>query len=205
MSDPAPARRRMSARARRALILEAARSEIVAHGLAAVSVRDIARAAGISSGTVTHHFASADDILAGVLRQESERSSAERARALAGARSAPERLRALGERLLADRRQMREYWSLWLDCWARAAHDAALSEWQSERYASWRALVERVVAEGVRAGELRAADPAATATDLVALLDGLAVQAFFERSELTPATATERWRSAVRELAAAAG
>ena len=195
--EPGP--RRLPAAARRALILDAARQAILAHGLPAVSVRDIASAAGVSSGTVTHHFPSIDQILAGVLRRESEHFRRVRAERLAERRSALDGLLRLGDSLLADEAEVREYWTLWIDHWARAVHDPALAQWQGERYAAWRELTTDLIEEGVAAGELRPVDSAAVASELVALLDGLALQAFFESSPLTPADARRLFRAGVRE------
>jgi AcrR family transcriptional regulator len=193
----ADARRRLPADARRALILDAARREILARGLSAVSVRDIARAAGVSSGTVTHHFASVDEILGGVLRRDSERFRAARAAALARRRSGLDGLLMLGDAMLADGPDVRDYWTLWLEHWARAAHDPALAAWQAERYAAWRELVTGLVEEGIAAGELADADPAAVAAELIALLDGLALQAVFASSPLTLPEARRRFAAAV--------
>ena len=171
----------------------------MAKGLAAVSVREIAREAKISSGTVTHHFPSIDELLNAVLRAEATRFHEVRSRILAERRSALEGLFALGDGLFADRRDLREYWALWLDHWARAAHDPRLASWQSRDYAAWRELVARLIAEGVEQGEFRPVDAGAVATELVALIDGLALQAFFQLEPMSPDEARTRFRAAVQE------
>ena len=171
----------------------------MAKGLAAVSVREIAREAKISSGTVTHHFPSIDELLNAVLRAEGTRLHEVRSRILAERRSALERLFALGDGLFADRRDLREYWALWLDHWARAAHDPRLAKWQSQDYAAWRELVAGLVAEGIEQGEFRPVDALAVATDLVALIDGLALQAFFQVGGVSPDEARARFRAGVQE------
>jgi AcrR family transcriptional regulator len=199
MPEDAAVARRLPADRRRELILEAARSVILAKGLPATSVREIAHAAGVSSGTVTHHFGSIDEILAAVVRAEAERVRAELWADASGRGSTLEALVALGEGLLSQRREVREYWSLWIDFWARAAHDRALARWQSERYRTWRALIRDLVAAGVESGELRAVDPDEAAIDIVALIDGLGVQAFFELGHVTPAAARRLLTAAIRE------
>jgi len=191
--------RRLRAPARRQLILEAARTVIVAKGLAAVSVREIAREAKISSGTVTHHFPSIDELLNAVLRAEATRFHEVRSQILAKRRSALEGLFALGEGLFADRRDLREYWALWLDHWARAAHDRSLASWQSQDYAAWRELIAGLVTEGIEHGEFRPVDAVALAADLVALMDGLALQAFFQVEGVSLDEARARFRAAVQE------
>jgi AcrR family transcriptional regulator len=189
--------RRLPPGARRELILDAAREAILARGLSATSVRDIARAAGVSSGTVTYHFPTVDLILGGVLRRESERFRAARTAALDRRRSGLDGLLMLGDAMLADRREVHEYWRLWLDHWARATHDPELAKWQGERYAAWGELIGGLIAEGIEAGELAPADPAAAATELIALLDGLALQAVFPSSPLTLREARAAYAAAI--------
>ena len=205
MPDDAAVVRRLPAERRRELILEAARSVILAKGLPATSVREIALAAGVSSGTVTHHFAGIDEILAAVVRAETERVRDELWAEATRRESALEALIALGEGLLSQRREVREYWSLWIDFWARAAHDRTLARWQSERYRTWRELIRGLVAAGVEAGELRPVDADAAAVDIVALIDGLGIQAFFELGHVTPAAARRRLAEAIRERLQPAG
>ena len=199
MTDVAQGPRRLPAEARRRLILDAARDSILARGLAAVSVREIARAAGVSSGTVTHHFPTVDGILSAVLRQESERFRESLMAALTERRSPLDGLLRMGDRLLADDGEVRDYWSLWLDHWARAVHDPQLAEWQGERYDAWRELAAGLIREGMQAGELRRVDPSAVARELMALIDGLALQTFLTPSRLTHAQARRLFAAATRE------
>ena len=75
---------------------------------------------------------------------------------------------------------MRQYWALWLDHWARAAHHPNRASWQAQDYRSWRELIAALVAEGVARSEFRMVDQDAMATEVVALIDGLALQTFAE-------------------------
>lgn len=193
----APARRRHPPDVRRGLILEAARSLIVAEGLAGTSVRELAAACGVSTGTITYHFAGVDEILGEVLRSESERFYQPLETEALGRDSALEGLRVLADGLLADGPETLEYWRLWLDYWARAAHDPALAAWHSERYRVWRGVVESLVARGVERGEFRPVDARAIAVELVALLDGLVIQAVFDGSEVSLSEARERLRTVI--------
>lgn len=192
-----PTVRRLPAEGRRSLILQAARDVIVTRGLADASVREIAAAAGVSSGTVTHHFPTVDAILAGVVREESARFSTTTQAVIDAHAGALSRLLALGEYQLRDEPQAREHWRLWLDFWARAAHDPEMAAWQQERYDTWVALHESLIRDGVAAGELTAGDPARAAVELVAIVDGLGVQVF-SHGTLVPAEGRRRYAAAVR-------
>jgi len=64
-----------------------------------------------------------------------------------------------------------------MEYWARASHSPELAELHSERYADWRSTFAEIIAEGVASGEFRRLDPVSAALTLVALLDGLGLQA----------------------------
>ena len=51
----------------------------------------------------------------------------------------------------------------------------------------------------MESGEFRRLDPDAAAVDIVALIDGLGIQAFFELGHITPAAARRRLGAAIRE------
>jgi len=56
------ARKRHPPAVRRQLIIAHASSLIVENGLVGIGAREIALAAGVSTGTVTYHFSSVDEI-----------------------------------------------------------------------------------------------------------------------------------------------
>jgi AcrR family transcriptional regulator len=192
-------RRRLPAITRRALIIDAARRVIAEQGLSGATVREIAAAAGVRPGTITHHFASIEELLTEVLHLESDRFGQELAAAVSARSGAMAGLRAIGDVMLADRPEVRDHWRIWLDLWARASHDAPLAGWQAERYRGSRRLVRDLIAEGVEQGELRGVDPDAAAVDVVAMVDGLAIQAFLEMGELTPETARRHLAEALEQ------
>ena len=65
-STPAPSRSRGDGRAD---LLAAAADYVTTHGQAALSVRAIARAAGVTHATVTHHFGSREGLLSALATQ----------------------------------------------------------------------------------------------------------------------------------------
>src|SRR5215472_3775320 len=102
---------------RRAQVLQAARSCIVAMGYERVTVRDIAIAAEVSTGTIVHYFGDKDSVLeAALLSKVQETGIAFRA-ALAGAASAWERLERLVDASLPANDDVRDEWRLWLTFW----------------------------------------------------------------------------------------
>ena len=69
----------------RAAILEAARRLFAERDISAVSIRDIAQAAGVSHGLVQHHFGTRERLVAAIVQDEIDEFAA-RPRALVGGR-----------------------------------------------------------------------------------------------------------------------
>lgn len=166
---------------RRAQIVAAARTLIADRGLAVTSVREIAQAAGVSTGTVTYHFAQVGEILHAVLRAETPLFTEP---VVLAARTAPTgrlELAAIVDGVLASTLETSRHWSLWIDYWAAAVHDPELARWQDEVYRWWRGELARVVARGAADGSLStlgAVEESASVDELIALMDGVVVQHF---------------------------
>lgn len=79
-------------RARRDHLLGAARRAIVAHGLAAVRIRDVAEAAGMAPGSVTYYYPELDELFDEVYEDAVERFCAARWRAVEAIADPRERL-----------------------------------------------------------------------------------------------------------------
>jgi AcrR family transcriptional regulator len=168
------------------MLLDAARGVIAERGLHATTIRDIAAAGQVAVGTVTYHFSGIEEVLAGVLESETESYSGPiwgRARSSATGLAG---LTALIDGLLASDLRTHEHWKLWLDFWALAAHYPQYSSWQSRVYRDLHALVGGLLTRGQLDGSLTVTDAATEAVELIALLDGLVVQAYLPGSRLTP-------------------
>lgn len=168
-------RRRLPADARRSLIVEAAKDCIAETGLTETTARDVAARSGISIGTLTHHFASMEELLLEALRSASKEFTDQVIATLAGGRTARDRVHLLIDAALPSEPAARRQWRLWLDYWARAAHDDRLATLHSERYRHWRGAFEHVIREGVQSGEFTEVDPMRVAKEIAALFDGLAI------------------------------
>ena len=148
---------------------------VVQQGLDAVSIRAVARAAGVSIGTVQYHFATKDDLLLAAYERAIDQVSA-RARAVAAQDPAPGAyIRSLLRELLPlDERREAEL-RVALAFSARSVYSPRLTELYSEGY---RALVDAVAGaleQAVARGEAASGvEPRRDATEAVAVADGLA-------------------------------
>ena len=188
MGTEAP-RKRMPPEVRRGMLLAAARGVIAERGLHATTVRDVAAAGEVAVGTVTYHFASMEEVLAGVLENEMELYSAEIWSRAASAPTGLDGLTVLVDGLLASDVRTHEHWKLWLDFWALAAHYQQYASWQSRVYRDLHQLTADILGRGRIDGSLVVTDPAGEAVEFIALLDGLVVQAYLPGSRLSPARA----------------
>src|SRR2546429_4264382 len=173
--------------ARRAQILQATRTCIVALGYERVTVRDVAKTAGVSTGTIVHYFGDKDTMLeVSLLAKVQDTGIAFRA-ALTGAQTAWERLERLVTASLPETEEGRDEWRLWLTFWGEVTRNERLRAVSERQHRRWTRFLARIIAEGSASGEFAEVDPEITATQLAALIDGLAIQTTLRNPELSPA------------------
>jgi AcrR family transcriptional regulator len=173
-------------------VCDAARHVIVRKGLERTTLRDIAREGGFTTGVVTHHFPDKQAVVVGAFAAASEEWLADVRAQLVAAGPARAQLEALVRVGLPDDPRRRAEWRLWAEMWTYAGRDAAFARQLVETDARWeaeiRGVLERAAAEGLLVG----VDPAAEATLLARLVDGLGLRAWL----------SGRWDDARRRLAA---
>jgi AcrR family transcriptional regulator len=162
---------------RTAQVLRAARACIVALGYERVTMRDIAETAGVSTGTVVFYFRDKESVLEAALLGKIQDTGIAFRAALAGAQTAWERLERLVEASLPASDEVRDEWRLWLTFWGEATRNARLRAVSERQHQRWTRFLARIVREGMAAGEFAPVDPDATAAQVAALIDGMAVQA----------------------------
>ncbi len=150
-------------------------------GLGAVSVRDVARRAGVSPGLVRHHFGGFGQLLIEAYRSVTSRVDAQIDAALAAAGEDPQaRFDAFLEASFSPAIVDRDLLSAWLGFWGLVRTDAAAAAVHAETFAAYRARLE-----GLLAG-LGVAEPRLAALGLSALLDGLWLELCLDPATFTP-------------------
>ncbi|HKV85117.1 MAG TPA: TetR/AcrR family transcriptional regulator [Ktedonobacterales bacterium] len=172
-----PARAGKREAERKAQVLAAARTCIVALGYERVTIRDIAEAAGVSTGTVVFYFREKESVLEAALLGKIQDTGIAFRAALEGAPSARERLQRLVEASLPANDEVRDEWRLWLTFWGEATRNGRLRAVSERQHRRWTRFLGGIVREGVTAGEFAPVDPEATSAQIAALIDGMAVQA----------------------------
>ena len=173
---------------RRAELAAAAARVIARAGVSGATLREVAAEAGWTTGALTHHFTNKRDLLAFTLATslEQRRERRERRREL----DAHEALRATLVDALPISEAARLHWTVTVAFCAQAAGDPGLAAVQRDAYREFREDVARLVIE---AGRTTSEQSVVEAERLIAILDGVALQALFD-PETWPGT---RQRAAI--------
>jgi AcrR family transcriptional regulator len=149
-----------------------------------------------------HYFETKDSVLeAALLSKVQETGIAFRA-ALTGARTAWERLERLVDASLPANDDVRDEWRLWLTFWGEATRNDRLRAVSERQHQRWTRFLARIIGEGIDSGEFATVDAATTATQIAALIDGLAVQATLGNPALTATQMRHLCLDALRRLLA---
>jgi len=174
---------------RRRELAEAAWRAIVKYGLDGTTTRLIARESGYSNGVLAHYFDSKDDILLEALRISHEGLD-QRIREAVDDKGGFDALRTFCIELLPISDLPVRETHLEMSMWSRALVNDELRSVQRAESARWRRLLERLIIDAQRSGELVKMPPRTIAVLISAVIDGLSIYALlypdrFGKAELT--------------------
>jgi AcrR family transcriptional regulator len=157
-------------------IVEAAWDVITTEGIQSVSMRRVAKAAGCTSGLITHHFTDKDELVTYAYEKVLDEMIANAARRVDEERSLRDKLWAAIEAIEPTTPRLQQLTVVLINFWAQAAFNRAFAARCRQDYKRWRTLISRTLRGGVEAGELRADTDIRALTDTLTLLsDGLSV------------------------------
>ena len=119
--------------------------------------------------------------------------------ALTGAQIAWERLR-LVTASLPETEEVRDEWRLWLTFWGEVTRNERLRAVSERQHRRWTRFLARIIAEGSASGEFAMVDPDITATQVAALIDGLAIQTTLQNPALSPTQMRQICLGALQQL-----
>ena len=179
---------------RRNEIVNGAIRLIAREGYEATTMRGLAAELDVSTGTITHWFATKNQVLGATLKELASRFAARTAAELAHAATPTEVLIAIGDASVPDTPERVDEQRVWGELAARAARTPDLAERHERLYAGWRRQLEKAVEAGMRDGSFGGTDAAEWARTYAALIDGLALHVLLHPESVTP----ERMRAAIR-------
>lgn len=170
---------------RRGEIIDGAIRLVARDGYEAVTMRGLAGELDVSTGTITHWFATKEQILGAAL-DEVARRMGERLDGMLETVDDPRTvLIAIGDASLPEDEATTAEQRVWLAIAARASRSTALATRHQGHYEGWRRRMEKAVEEGAASGAFRPVDPAAWALGYAALLDGLALHVLLHLEAVT--------------------
>ena len=152
-------------------ILAAARQVAARDGLTALTLRSVARGAGVAPSLVAHYFPEVDALVAEVFGALAQEEAAGLRAELEQVADAGRRLRHLLDWLPApDRAGMS---ALWLEALVLGRRNALLAERAREDLRRWQLLVQEEIELAAAAGAAQVDDPADAAARLLTFSDGI--------------------------------
>ncbi|HEX4306544.1 MAG TPA: TetR/AcrR family transcriptional regulator [Solirubrobacterales bacterium] len=172
--------------ARREELVLAAWRVIAANGIDEVTIRDIARESGYSSGVLAHYFKNKDDLLAQALRL-----SHTRIRKRQDAEEEPPKAADALKAILIDRLPMDEQRDLEarieMSFWARALRNEELHEIQEEESETLRTLLRELLEQAQKDKAVAKRHDREQVLELLgAMIDGLSLHALLYPDRLPP-------------------
>ena len=155
-SEPTPIGAPADGRGR---IMREARGQFSAHGYAAVSMQQIADAAGVNKATLYHHFRDKEDLFLTIVREELGRVRASIAAALALGGPLREQLRRVAIQVWASHQS--DFGRLMADLREHVS-ELRRAELFTQCGAPWE-VIDSAVERAIAGGEVRAVDPALVA------------------------------------------
>jgi AcrR family transcriptional regulator len=175
MSSPTSAARRKPPEERRAEIVQTAAAIALAEGLEKVTARRVADALGVFPGLVNHYFRSADELVAAAFAHAAANESQDVFSHAEKAATAAEQIQRLLREWLDNQHDSVSL--LWLDAWQASRRRPALLTAVTEQMTADLARLEALIRAGIDDGQFQAADPAAAALRIMALVDATSIQA----------------------------
>jgi len=171
---PSTGPRKASKEQRRQQLIDATISTIARKGYAALTLADVARAAGLSGGIVNFHFESKEKLLVATLRQLAEEYRRNWQTALSEAGPSPaDRLAALARADFNDVVCTPVKLAAWSGFWAEAQNRPTYMEHCGANDAEFHATVRNLASELIAEGQYSERDPGRIALAVDALLEGL--------------------------------
>ena len=189
---------------RREIFAAAALRVIMRAGVGGLTVREVAKEAGFTTGALTHYFQSKDQVLieaseysAKLVRPKMERSAKDA--------SAVDALRKVIADALPTTVANRGMWRIWVGFWERSSYNPDVARVMRLRYDEWRNRLAVLIRRAQEQGEMPSGfDADLSAQELIALIDGIAVQVLLGVGKIPAARQREMVETRIAVMVAGA-
>lgn len=182
---------------RKAQIYQAALTCFSRKGYHQTTMDDIVGEAGLSKGGLYWHFSSKKELFLALFESLVEGFDVITRASLAMPKSATEKLGDVLEMFvtLGTAEEFERIMPLMIDVWAQNWQDADVNEVAVMIYDRYRGPIVQLVAEGIASGEFKPVNASAVASIILAMYDGLMVQAMIDESLVDWETVNETVKS----------
>jgi AcrR family transcriptional regulator len=162
-------------------IIQAALEAFMHHGYHGTTMDDVAAQSGTSKGTLYWYFESKEDLLETAVRELFAGAFGEEALSeLDTYTSASDKLRALGQSMIAFMHEVQELVALFLEFWASSPQRDHVADLWMDLLVEYKDTVTTIIEVGIETGEFRSVDAEALVWALLSTYDGLAIYWMFE-------------------------
>jgi AcrR family transcriptional regulator len=170
--------RKVDSDSRRASMAAAAAKLIAESGIEGAKLRDVAAAAGWTTGALTHYFPDKRDLLLMAMQSSLDHLQGKHVEALT---PDTDELRLLLETALPLDKDRVGHWRVSLTMQMQSWADPEMSAALKKALRRWRRRIATLLVERIASGGFRAdLDPEHTADRLIALVNGVAIQAMYD-------------------------
>lgn len=154
-------------------------------GHSGLTMKKVAREAGVSQAILHYYFADKRAILVAALERVMADLDRRVLREAPGARDPRRRLRALIGACLTVATEAREFWVVFVEFWGEMMHDRDLVQVNARLYQRTRRTIGAIVAQGIRTGAFRKVRAEEAGAVVLGLVDGLSLQLTFDAKAFT--------------------
>jgi len=156
-------------------IIEAALAFFAREGFAHARMDDIAKTTGLSKGAIYLYFESKDAIIAAILKVFFRQEMLFMLRREPSPEPIHEQVLDLTQSMVGAIEHMKPFLSIAFEFYAIAGRRKEVRQFLWEYYTDLHAFWWELIQRGIERGEVRAADPDATAMTILAMFEGLAL------------------------------
>ena len=165
---------------RRGVIVRATIRCLARDGYSGLTMKKVAREAGVSQGILHYYFEDKRAILVAALEQVMSDLDRRAIAATRGVREPSARLRSLIAACLDVAATNREFWAVFVEFWGEMMHDTKLAAINAGLYGRLRRVIGDIVTQGTKAGIFRPVKPLQAGAIILALVDGVSLQLTFD-------------------------
>jgi AcrR family transcriptional regulator len=183
-------------------LLRATCAVIAESGIRDLRMTDVAKQAGVSSGTVHYYFDSKQALIHAAFEYNFRHSLQRRVDLLATGGDALTLLGRVVASYAPDDQDSVAAWRVWAELWVHGLREPELRALNETIYGEWRDIVVGLVRDAQNQGLLVAGDAVQIANTIVAMIDGLAIQVLLGSRDMTLARMRETCLAYLRGLSA---